>query len=230
MSKRAAEDLELPSAKRLASGLHFSSEPASVKFMLNVPMFVPANIDRQPDSDSESDDGTFNKKFNFDVANPMSFPYRTFDVVTEIKQSKSKKAVNPPPKIVTTIENKVGILSDEIQNIKVPSVKISSSIPKTNKVATLSEEIQSEVISSVEVSTPKPIPQLQKFLGLLESKGFDADNQSHLSDLAVSVGLNRPESLSERKNNSLLKELQTKETGNIQHSKFGFFLECSMGR
>ena len=65
----------------------------------------------------------------------MSFPYRTFDVVTEIKQSKSKKAVNPPPKIVTTIENKVGILSDEIQNIKVPSVKISSSIPKTNKVA-----------------------------------------------------------------------------------------------
>ena len=82
----------------------------------------------------------------------------------------------------------------------------------------------------MEVSTPKPIPQLQKFLGLLESKGFDADNQSHLSDLAVSVGLNRPESLSERKNNSLLKELQTKETGNIQHSKFGFFLECSMGR
>lgn len=71
-----------------------------------------------------------------------------------------------------------------------------------------------------------PSTVVQPFLDKLEFQGFEKADQHKLdSTVSVSIGLNRPNSLSTRKNNVLKNELNSKLESNISVKKFGFYWE-----
>lgn len=58
----------------------------------------------------------------------------------------------------------------------------------------------------------------------LENSGLEEEDKDKLENLSVSIGLNRPRSLSEKKNKALIKELKSNSSDNeITHEKIGFF-------
>nr|XP_047146734.1 uncharacterized protein LOC124819299 [Hydra vulgaris] len=67
------------------------------------------------------------------------------------------------------------------------------------------------------------VSKTQDFLNLLEDKAFETKDKDNLDNIGVSIGLNRPKSLSTRKNDNLYKQLQSKEKSIIKHNKFAFF-------
>ena len=67
------------------------------------------------------------------------------------------------------------------------------------------------------------VSKTQVFLDLLEDTGFERLDKDNLGNIGVSIGLNRPMSLSNRRNKNLIKQLKCKEESNIMHDKFGFF-------
>lgn len=65
---------------------------------------------------------------------------------------------------------------------------------------------------------------VEPFLTKLEESGFEEEDQGQLGNLSVSISLNRPLSLSEKKNKALYKEFESDSSGSkITHEKIGFF-------
>ena len=82
------------------------------------------------------------------------------------------------------------------------------------------------VASGFQLDQIKPratVSKTQVFLGLLKDTGFETQDKDKLGNIGVSIGLNRPRSLSARKNNNLINQLQSKEESIIMHKKFAFF-------
>jgi len=99
--------------------------------------------------------------------------------------------------------------------------KKSSKGPIEKRVGTL--KIGEEDLE-LDPNKPKALDsKSQELLDLLADTSFEEQDKDHLSDLGVVIGLNRPKSLSTRKNNSLDKQLQIEETSDIIHDKFAFF-------
>ncbi|NDA89971.1 MAG: hypothetical protein EBY20_03570 [Alphaproteobacteria bacterium] len=162
-----------------------SSQTKVVKFLVNVPMYIPAS-DMEGDSSDESDDDTFTEdQFNFDIEDRFSLPYRTFNIREKVNKSKKKEKI---------IENRVGNLILDDLDLQLDQIKPKATLSKT-----------------------------QVFLDLLEDTGFETQDKDHLGNIRVSIGLNRPKSLSARKNDNLDKQLQSKEESIIIHNKFAFF-------
>eukprot|EP00102_Acyrthosiphon_pisum_P018971 XP_016656181.1 PREDICTED: uncharacterized protein LOC103307823 [Acyrthosiphon pisum] len=67
-------------------------------------------------------------------------------------------------------------------------------------------------------------PLLSKIL----ANGFKSEDKNKLETIAVSIGLNRMYSLSTRKNNSLILELESRvNTRKIKYKTFGYYWNCS---
>lgn len=65
-----------------------------------------------------------------------------------------------------------------------------------------------------------------KFMKKLNDKGFEEGDKGKLSDIRVSIALNRMKSVSTRKNKSLTLEVKSKIKTDIEFEKFGFFWLC----
>lgn len=166
-----------------------------VKFVLNVPMYVPVENTDELSSDL-TDDGTFSEDlFDFNSDDTSSLPFRTFDIEEQKKVSKSKKT---PGKVTKkqVIKSRTGLL-------------------KSEDAGDRDEEFDQNQ-SSADYS------KSHEFLKLLTDTGFDAGLQD-LSIIGVAIGLNRPLSLSTRKNDSLKKELHKTEKSEINHRISAFF-------
>lgn len=162
-----------------------SSQTKVVKFLVNVPMYIPAS-DMEGDSSDESDDDTFTEdQFNFDIEDRFLLPYRTFNIKEKVNKNKKKEKV---------IESRVGNLTLDNLDLQLDPTKPKATVSKT-----------------------------QVFLDLLEETGFETQDKDNLDNIRVSIGLNRPKSLSTRKNDNLDKQLQSKEESIIIHNKFAFF-------
>lgn len=185
---------EISTLTKQINNLTINSQSQTVKFIVNVPIYVLTDIDG--DSPDESDDNTFiEDQFNFDVKDQISFPYRTFDIKEKINKSKKKeKSV-----LKKVIEHRVGSLTQEDLDLPLDQAKL--------KVATVSKS--------------------QTFLDLVKDTGFEAQDKDNLSNIKVSIGLNRPKSLSTRKNDSLKKQLHSTENNADMHEKFAFFWNIS---
>jgi hypothetical protein len=168
------------------------SDQNHIKFILNVPMYVPASNMDEASSDDTDDESFIADQFAFNIQDPPSFPYRTFDVIT--KPSKSKKKNKPEPKKV--MESRVGLLEVDL---------------------TIDEPLDKDQVSLQHSRT-------DKLLKLLATEGFDEVDKDYISNIAVSIGLNRHKSLSNRKNDCLKKELhRTEDKSPISFKKAAFF-------
>ena len=73
------------------------------------------------------------------------------------------------------------------------------------------------------IKSKATVSKTKVFLGLLEKTGFERQDKDKFGNIRVSIGLNRPKSLSTRKNDNLYKQLQSEEESIIMHKKFAFF-------
>lgn len=165
-----------------------------IKFVLNIPMFVPVEDLDGFSSDTEEDETFGEAQFNFDLDNYASFPYRTFDIINKVGISKAKKTLGKEIK-KQIINNRVGALSENVTDEPFVQDKLTENVSKTNKL-----------------------------LESLAADGFNTTQTDYLNNLGVSVGLNRFHSLSTRKNEWLKKELHSKENNSsILYNKTAFF-------
>ncbi|XP_076681831.1 uncharacterized protein LOC143375973 [Andrena cerasifolii] len=96
---------------------------------------------------------------------------------------------------------------------------------KTTKLKTESKIIEQKS-SCVNQSTDSIV--VDSFLSKLSENGFEIYERDKLSKIAVSIGLNRMYSISTRKNNSLILELESKvNTRKIKYKFFGYYWTCS---
>ncbi len=101
---------------------------------------------------------------------------------------------------------------DEEEETKYPT--------KLGKVSDVEEEFLKD-------SGEKASVVVQPFLSQLKAEAFVDDDIERLADIKVSIGLNRPKSLSTRKNKILTNELESKVDSTIEHEKFGVFWNYS---
>ncbi|KAJ8675510.1 hypothetical protein QAD02_011296 [Eretmocerus hayati] len=96
---------------------------------------------------------------------------------------------------------------------------------KTAQLKSEMKPIEPELLSAFQDTAVSKVvdPLLSKIL----KNGFEKHEQDKLPTIAVSVGLNRMYSLSTRRNNSLVLELESKvNTTGIKCEKFGYYWPC----
>jgi hypothetical protein len=166
-----------------------------IKFALNVPMYVPLeNMDEL--SSDLTDDETFSEDlFDFDSDDKSALPFRTFDIEEKVRISKSKKTPG--------------------QEIRKQVFKHRTGLLKSKNAGDRDEEFDQNQ-SSADYS------KSHELLKLLTETGFDADHED-ISSLGVAIGLNRPLSLSTRRNDCLKKELHKTKESEINHRISAFF-------
>lgn len=165
-----------------------------VKFILNVPMYVPASNMDEASSDDTDDESFTADQFAFNIQDPSSFPYRTFDIIT--KPIKSKKKNKPEPKKI--MEDRVGLLEID-PPIDEPFYQ--------DKARAILQHSKTDTL-----------------LKLIVAEGLYEVDKDYINNIAVSIGLNRYKSLSSRKNDCLTKELHCAEDkSSISFKKAAFF-------
>ena len=114
--------------------------------------------------------------------------------------------------------------SDERQFVKLDNLR---SLPyRTFKFGTSVGSVKQEDILSTDGNSSSETTSVvvQPFLDKLSENGFENEWDESIKDtVSVSIALNRPLSLSTRKNNLLHKELQATTKSAIPHRKFGIF-------
>lgn len=102
------------------------------------------------------------------------------------------------------------------KNIKTKEVKLTESeeLGSLNNV-----QDENVIINKSSKLSRVAEPLLQK----LEQNAFDLNEKDKLQTIKVSIGFNRPKSLSNRLNKILTDELECKSSSKINHEKFGFF-------
>ena len=194
-----------------------------VKFLVNVPMYI-SDSDMEENSSDESDDGKFTEdQFNFNIEDKLSLPYRTFNIVEKRKKNKKKKII---------IQKRVGF---ELTNLD--QNETEATVSKAQHFLDLLEGTGGLGLSNPngnlnldgldlnlnQKETEATDSKAKIFLDLLEKTGFERQDKDNLGNIGVSIGLNRPMSLSNKRNKSLIKQLICKEESDIKHNKFGFF-------
>jgi len=117
----------------------------SIKFVVNTPMYVPA--DMSGDSSDEEDNGNFTEKFDFDPKNLESFPYRTFAV----KKVKPKKGAPDTGIEKVKIIHQVGSANTkDIKPIKIE--ELEGVEPKGTRVKDFLEKLEAQAFVKDEVN------------------------------------------------------------------------------
>ncbi|WHA07765.1 hypothetical protein N3Z16_10510 (plasmid) [Candidatus Megaera polyxenophila] len=107
------------------------SQTKVVKFLVNVPMYIPAS-DMAGDSSDESEDDTFTEdQFNFDIEDRFSLPYRTFNIRDKVNKNKKKEKI---------IENRVGNLILDDLDLQLDPIKPKATVSKTQVFLDLLED------------------------------------------------------------------------------------------
>ena len=202
MLKNTQDDKDLnQEIGQVTSSLKQTTIKSQPKFIVNPIIYVDGQ------ESGESSDEEYNpsdeKRFDqLDCSNKETLLYRTY--------TKTKKWTKK-------IKKKQKVSKEEYSFSKpVGFVKVGS---EKNKVLVKLESFNSK-------EDKKSEGAVQKFLKLLSDTGVEKDSEDKIEDtVSASMLLNRPLSLSSRKNNILTKELEYKAESAIAHKKSGVFWE-----
>lgn len=213
IEEKKLETPEAPSLEELiknTGNLNIEDNFQRPGFIINPIMYVSGN-ESDDSSDEGYDKGWGIEKFdpnNFDENDKYKFPYRTF----KIEKAKAKKG------------------KDKI-------IKFNGFVNKDSNKANLSKELKTEgllkqlkskdlLLSCAEKNTIQAEEtSVGDFLKKLYDEGLEGKDKENIKDtLAASICLNRPLSLSTRKNNLLKKEFKASpKNALITHDKFALY-------
>lgn len=169
------------------------NDQSHIKFILNVPMYVSSANIDELSSPDTTDDETFEE----DLFN--------FDVNDKSSLPFRTFDINDTVRIS--------------QSKKTPGKEIIKH--RTGSLESDDSENRDELF--VQGNKSEEYSRAHKLLELLEKGGFDEADKDYIGNIGVSIGLNRPYSLSSRKNSFLEKELHRNEKTIIKYKKAAFF-------